>query len=385
MDFGLTAEQSAYAATVAEFAARELNDAIAERDRDSAFSAEAWRKCARLGLTGLPLPVEHGGGGADAVTTAAALEALGHGCRDNGLIFSLGAHLWAGAVPIARFGTDAQRRRYLPAACDGSLVIAHAATEPDAGSDPAQLTTTATPVEGGFRLDGGKTFVTNAPVAGLFLVLATTNRVRRHAGLCAFLVERDTRGLTVGPPTDKMGLRTSPMADLHLDGCHVPTDAVLGPPGAGMAIFNATMRRERGFILAPAVGTMRRHLDQCVAYARGRRQHGRAIGDFQAVAHRIVDMRLRLDTARTLLYRFAWLLDEKRDTDSDAALLKLHLSECLVQSASDAVHLHGGSGYTTALGLERELRDALGGRVYSGTTEIQKNIAARLLGLGVGT
>jgi alkylation response protein AidB-like acyl-CoA dehydrogenase len=383
MEFQPGDEQRAYAEAVEAFAARELNDAVTDRDRHGVFPDDAWRKCAQIGLTGLPVPPEHGGAGADATTIMAALEALGYGCRDNGLIFSLGAHLWAGATPIARFGTERQRCRYLPAACDGSLVIAHAATEPDAGSDPAHLTTTASPeAEGGYRLRGRKTFVTNAPVAGLFVVLATTDPARGFAALRTFLVDRDRPGLTVGAPTMKMGLRTSPMADLFLDDCLVPADAMLGPPGAGMAIFTATMRRERSFILAPAVGTMRRHLVQCLTHARSRHQSGHPIGAYQAVGHRIVDMRLRLETARLLLYRLGWLIDHHRDTDLDAALLKLHLSECFVQSGLDAMHLHGGSGYVTGLDFERDLRDALGGRTYSGTTEILKNIAARLL-LGV--
>jgi alkylation response protein AidB-like acyl-CoA dehydrogenase len=382
MDFDLTAEQRTYAKTVEAFAGRELNDGLARRDQDGAFPAEEWRRCAEIGLTGLAVPPTYGGGGADAVGVMAALEALGYGCRDNGLIFALGAHMWAGIMPIARFGTERQRRGYLPALCDGSLIIAHAASEPGAGSDTARLATSAIRDGPSYVLRGAKTFVTNAPVAGLLLVLATTEPARGFAGMCAFLVERDTPGLTVGAPTSKMGLRTAPMADVFLDDVQVPAEAMLGPPGGGMTLFIATMRQERSFILAPAVGTMRRHLDHCLTHARQREQYGQPIGAYQAVAHRIVDMRLRLDTARLMLYRLGWLIDQDRGTDLDAALLKLHLSECFVQSGLDAVHLHGAAGYTTALDLERDLRDAVGSRIYSGTSEIQKNIVARQLGLG---
>lgn len=383
MNFDLTAEQRAFAETVRAFADRELNDEIGRRDRDGAFPAKEWRRCAEIGLTGLAVPSSYGGGGADAVSVMAALEALGYGCRDNGLIFALGAHLWAGAMPITRFGSERQRRRYLPALCDGSLIIAHAASESEAGSDIGRLATTARCADGSYVLRGAKTFVTNAPVAGLLLVLATTDPARGFAGLCAFLVEREAPGLTVGPPTAKMGLHTAPMADVYLDDVRVPAEAILGRPGAGMAIFAATMRTERSFILAPAIGTMRRHLDQCLRYARQREQYGHPIGANQAIAHRIVDMRLRLETARLLLYRLGWLIDHDLSTDMDAALLKLHLSDCFVQSGLDAVYLHGGAGYTAELGLERDLRDAIAGRTYSGTSEIQKNIAARQLGLEV--
>lgn len=381
MDFELTAEQRAYAETIQTFAERELNGEIERKDHDGTFPAKEWRRCAEIGLTGLAVPSAYGGGGADAISVMAALEALGYGCRDNGLIFALGAHLWAGAMPISRFGTETQRRRYLPALCDGSLIMAHAASEPEAGSDIARLATSATPVGDSYVLRGAKTFVTNAPVAGLLLVFATVNPGRGFAGLCAFLVEQDTPGLTVAAATAKMGLHTAPMADVYLDDVRVPAEAVLGKPGAGMAIFAATMRTERSFILAPAVGTMRRHFEHCLSYAKQREQYGRPIGANQAVAHKIVDMRLRLDTARLLLYRLGWLIDNDLATDLDVALLKLHLSECFVQSGLDAVHLHGGAGYTAELGLERDLRDAIAGRIYSGTSDIQKNIAARHLGL----
>jgi len=383
MDPWLTQEQRDLYETITRFAHRELNDDLQSRDEQGAFSWHGWKKCAELGLPGLAVPAEYGGAGADAVTTMAALEALGYGCRDNGLIFSLNAHLWAGAMPIVKFGTERLKRRYLPGLCDGSLIASHALSEPEAGSDALALTARATlTADGGYELTGTKTFVTNAPVADVFIVFASTDPARRFAGVSAYVVDRDTPGLSVGKQVGKLGLRTSPMSEIHMEHCRVPASQLLGPPGAGLAVFNAAMRLERAFILAAGVGALRRDLERCVEHARLRRQYGRPIGDFQAVAHRIVGMRLRLETSRLLLYHVGRLLDAGHDAALEITLAKLHISETLVTSALDAVQVHGGAGYLTG-DAERGLRDAVGSRIYSGTSEVQQNIAARLLGLGL--
>lgn len=349
------------------------------------FAAENWRKCADIGLLGLPVPVEHGGLAADATTMMTALESLGYGCRDNGLIFSLHAHLWAGTSPIVRFGSPGQRERYLPGMCAGDVIAGHAMTEPGSGSDAFAMATTVTRTGGTYVLNGSKVFVSNAPIADVLLVFAVDPAKRGFAGVSAFLVDRDTPGLTVSRPVSKMGLRTSPMGEVHLDGCEVAADALLGPEGAGMAVFNWTMERERSFILASALGTMRRDLERCVDHARTRGQFGRPIGSFQAVSHRIVDMRMRLDAARLLLHRLAWQIDNDRPTKVEAALAKVFVSEAFVQSGLDAVQIHGGYGYTTEYELERDLRDALASRIYSGTSEIQRNLAAHHMGLTTRT
>ena len=374
-------DQRSLQQSIIAFARNELNRGLEERDHDAAFSRESWLKCARMGLMGISVPKEYGGIGADATTIAAVLEGLGYGCEDNGLLFALGAQTWACAHPIIRFGTEEQKRNYLPGLCDGSLIAAHGMTEPGSGSDAFSLTTTATPAEDGWVLNGSKTFSTNAPDSDLFVVFATTNRALGFAGLSAFLVERDAPGLALGRPFSKMGLRTSHLGEVFFSDCEIPAGALLGSAGAGMAIFNSSMRWERSLILAPAVGTMRRQLERCVAYARERVQFGQPIGSFQAVSHRLVEMKLRLETAHLMLYRIAALLDAGAASDLDAALTKLHLSESLVQSSLDALQIHGGSGYVTETGLERDVRDALGSRIYSGTSEMQRNVIARHLGL----
>jgi alkylation response protein AidB-like acyl-CoA dehydrogenase len=375
-----TDEQSLLRDAIVEFAQAELAPAGGPIG-DERFSREAWRKCAAVGLQGLPVPEEYGGLGASATTIAVALEALGYGCTDNGLIFSLGAQMWACETPLARFGTESQKQQYLPRLCDGSMIAAHAMSEPESGSDAFSLRTRAQRRRDGYALTGTKAFVTNAPEAELFLVFATSERALGFAGISAFLVERDTPGLIVGPPAHKMGLRSSPMAELVLDGCEVADEQRLGRPGAGMAVFSRAMHWERGLILAACVGTMQRQVERCIAYAGERRQFDQPIGTFQAVSHRIVDMKLRLETARALLYRFASLMDRDDAGPLDSALTKLHLSECFLQSSLDALQIHGGYGYMAEYGVERDVRDAVAGRLYSGTSELQRNLVARELGL----
>jgi alkylation response protein AidB-like acyl-CoA dehydrogenase len=377
----LDEDQRALKRSVAEFARGALNAGLEERERDSAFPREQWRRCAAVGILGLPVPEQYGGVGASATTIAAALQGLGYGCADNGLIFSLNAQMWACELPIVTFGTEEQKRRYLPRLCDGSLIASHAMSEPGSGSDAFALTTTVRDTGDGWVLNGSKTFASNAPESDLFLIFATTDRSLGFAGLCAFLAERDAPGLTVGRPFSKMGLRSSHLSEVFLSDCRLPRDALLGSAGGGMVIFNSSMRWERSLILAAAVGTMERQLERCLRYAREREQFGSPIGAFQAVSHKLVDMKLRLETAHLMLYRVATLLDQGTASDLDAALTKLHLSESLVASSLDALQIHGAAGYMTESGFERDVRDALAARIYSGTSEMQRNVIARNLGL----
>jgi alkylation response protein AidB-like acyl-CoA dehydrogenase len=381
MEFTWTEEQQRFRDEVRRFAAAELNEDVPGRDDQERFDDRAWKRCAAFGVQGLPVPEEFGGQGADPLTVVLAMEALGYACTDNGLLFSLNAHMWSCEAPLVRFGSDLQRRRYLPALCDGSLIGVQAMSEPGSGSDAFSMSSRAERSGDGWNLNGTKTFVTNAPVADLFVVFASTNPEAKFAGISAFLVERSWGGVSVGRPFRKMGLRTSPMSEVAFVDCDVPYDALLGAPGAGMAIFNHSMLWERSCILATAVGTMERLLERSVEHARERQQFGRPIGAFQAVSHRIADMRVRLETARMLVYRQAWLLDRGEATALDAAMVKAHVSEAFLQTTLDAVQTHGAYGYLVDAELERMVRDAVGSRIYSGTSEIQRNIIAGQLGL----
>ncbi len=381
MDFSWTSEQRSLRETIVAFGQRDLQDDVAARDKTGTFSRELWRRCAAVGIQGVPIPEEYGGAGLDPLTAVLALEALGYACPDGGLCFALNAQLWSVQMPILRFGTEAQKQRYLPKLCSGEWIGAHGMSEPESGSDAFGLRTRADAAPGGYVLTGTKTFVSNAPEADFFIVFATIAREKGVLGITGFLVDRDTPGLRVGRPIEKMGLKTSPMAEVILEECFVPTENRLGREGRAASIFNDSMEWERGCLLASEIGAMQRQLEACVTYARERKQFGHAIGDFQSVSNRLADMKVRLEAARLLVYHAAWTKQQGGPAAAAAAAAKLFASEALVQSCLDAVQVHGGYGFTTEYGVERELRDAVGSRLYSGTSDIQRAIIARSLGL----
>ena len=381
MDFAWSDEQLTFKNAVIEFARTRLNHGMIERDREGRFDRDLWRECATFGIQGLPFPEKYGGGDADIITTMLTMEGLGYGCLDNGLIFGMNAQMWSVQMPILKFGTEEQQEKYLQRLCAGEIIGAHGMSEPDSGSDAFGMRTRAERRGDGYVLNGTKTFVTNAPMCDLAVVFATVDPARKMLGVTGFLVDRDTPGFSVSHHIDKMGLRTSPMSELILEDCYVPASCRLGKEGMGSRIFNDSMEWERSCILGSNLGAMQRLLERCVQYARDRRQFGEPIGRFQSVSNRIVDMKVRLETARLLLYQVAWLKKMGRPAVMEAAMAKLYLSECFVQSGLDAVRTMGGYGYTTEYEVERDLRDAVGGTIYSGTSDIQRNIIARLLGL----
>lgn len=382
MDFSLTQEQKALKDSVARFAAAELNDDLIRRDREQEFNRAGWRRCADQGIQGLPVPTRYGGREADPISMAAALEGLGYGCRDNGLCFALNAHLWGCIMPILTFGTEAQKEHYLPRLCSGEWIGALAMSEPESGSDAFGLKTVAEGRNGGYVLNGRKIYISNGPVADVVVVMATLDPTQGARGITAFALEKGMAGMNVSPVVDKMGLRTVLMGEIELENCVLPADNRLGQERAGMSVFTHAMEWERGFILASAVGAMQRMLEQCRQYARTRRQFGQPIGSFQQVSGKLVDMKMRLETARLLLYKFAWLKQASRSAVLESAMAKLCISEAWVQSCQDALQIHGGYGYLTASEIERDLRDALAGRLYSGTSEIQRQVIASWLGVG---
>jgi alkylation response protein AidB-like acyl-CoA dehydrogenase len=381
MNFELTPLQQQWHDRAVEFARTELQSDVVGRDESRTFWRDGWSKCAEFGVQGLPIPVALGGQGCDAQSCVAAMMGLGYACRDQGLLFAINAHLWTVGIPLLRYGSAAQQQQYLPGLCDGTLIGANGATEPNAGSDIFAMETTARRDGESYVLNGRKRYVTNGPVADVFAVYATLDPAMGALGICAFLVDRGTAGFHVGENVKKMGMRTTTMSELKFDDCRIPATQLLGREGRGVEVFNCSMAWERACILATCVGIMRRQVEQCVRFARGRKQFRQSIGKFQSVANRIVDMKVRLETSRILLHRVAWLIDEGRATDLDSALAKLCVSESFVQSCLDAVQVHGAAGYMTELELERELRDSVASTLYSGTSEIQRNIIARELGL----
>ncbi|ATL69260.1 L-prolyl-[peptidyl-carrier protein] dehydrogenase [Nocardia terpenica] len=378
MNFDLPPETEAMCAALTAFARRDLagGDCF-----DPGDFRRRWRLAGRQGIVGATVPEEYGGSGLDAISAAALMEALGLGCPDTGFGFSVAAHLFACLMPIVEFGTAEQKQRWLPRLSSGEWIAAHAITEPEAGSDVMNLSTRAERSGDHYILHGAKAFTTNAPVADVFIVQAATRPGGGFFGLTAFVIESGTPGLRVGRPYDKVGLRGSPTADIHLEDCRVPLDSVLGGEGAGASVFSGSMKWERTCLFAVYLGAMRRVIDATIAFADERRQFGTAIGEFQAVAHRIVEMVSAFESARLLLMKAACELSTGGNCEVSSGLAKVAVSEAAVRVGLDAVQLHGALGVT---GGEAEtlLRDALPARIFSGTNEIQKNNIARALGLG---
>lgn len=381
MDLDLSEEQRQLQNAAIEFARSELNDDVIRRDRDEAFSFEGWQACARFGVLRLPVPPDYGGMGLGITEVIAVMEGLGYGSHDQGLLFSINAHMWTSTLPILVYGTEEQRQKYLPGLCNGELIGANGASEPDAGSDIFSMRTRAEKHGDGYVLNGTKTFVSNAPVANLFVVYATLDYRLGPMGITAFLVERDRPGLSVTRKMEKMGLRTSPMAEVTFEDCRIPSANRLGREGRGVEVFESSMEWERGCILANYLGMMKRQLEKCIEHVRNRKQFGKPIGKFQSVANRIVDMKVRLDTCRPLVYRIGWLKQQNKPAMLESAVAKLYVSESLVKSCQDALQIYGGYGYMVEQGIERELRDAFSSTLYSGTSEIQRNLIAKCLGI----
>ena len=382
MEFAFTEEQKILRDNIVRFAREVLNPGVVERDRDQVFSRERWRKCGEVGIQGLPVPEEYGGSGCDPLTCAIGLEALGYGCKDGGLVFSLCAHLLSCVVPLWQHGSEEQKRRYLPGLCNGTLIGVHAMTEPGSGSDAFALRTRAEPDGSGYRLNGTKTFISNGPVADVVIVFAMTDPKKGyHGGVTAFLVESGAPGFSAGAKFEKMGLRTSPIGELVFTDLYVSAEAIVAGVGGGSSVFTSAMDWERICLFASHVGAMERLLETSITYARTRNQFGQLIGKFQAISHRIADMKVQLEAARLLTYRAAWRLHHARNASLDAAMAKLFVSEALLQTALGTVQIHGGYGFMTEYEVERALRDAVGSTLYSGTSEMQRNIIARWLGL----
>ncbi len=383
MEFSLTEEQKDLYTNILEFSRNELDADVVEADERGEFSATGWRQCGEHGILGGLLPESYGGLGLDAFSSALVMEALGRGCRDMGLVFSIAAHIYACIVPILKFGSERLKSEYLPRLGSGELVGTHSVTEPEAGSDIFAMTTRARRQGDQYVLDGSKCYATNSPEADLFLVQAVTHPDRGFLGITAFVVDKATQGLSVSRPYKKMGLRTSPIGDVYFDNCVVPETNRLGGEGHGALIFTHSMNWERACLFSAYLGAMERQLEETIAFAKERRQGGRAIKDFQAVNHKIVDMKIRLEASRLLNYKAAWLLDAKPTSgvSADSAMAKAFVSEAAVQSALDAVQVHGGFGIMAEGQVERYLRDAIPSQIFSGTSQIQRNVIAQSLGL----
>ncbi len=341
---------------------------------------QTWERCGDAGLFGLLVPEAQGGCGCTATEALLTFEGLGYGCEDAGLVFALASQVFAFGPAFNGGANDDQRGRYLPGILAGTTFGSFAMSEPDAGSDSSAITTTATPVDGGYRIDGLKTWVTLGPVADLAIVFATMDPSKGRWGITAFLVDTDQPGVHTSAPIEKFGLGSSPFGTLELDGCVVPAANRLGPEGAGATLFSSAVEAERAYLYAAQVGATQRLLEHCVDRARTRTQFGQPIGANQAVSHPLADLAIQLEMSRLLIYKAGALADTDRSVTLTAAMAKVQVSETAIQAALRAFQLFGAEGYTTAAGIHTYLRDAVGGMAYSGTSDIQRNIIVRLLG-----
>lgn len=376
-----TEEQQRLYQQSVEFASSQLDYDINALDGRHDLFLEAWKKCADFDVFGWCFPSQYGGSDLDIITTINMLEGLGYGCADNGLTLGINGQIWSVQEPLLHFGSEQQKEKYLARLCKGEMLAAHGMTEKESGSDAFSLLTRAEKVDGGYVLNGEKRYVGLAPVADIALVFARTDESAGQWGISAFIVERNFPGFESLTVDSKMGLRTNPFGNIRLTDCFVPEENRLGPEGSGVSIFVQSMDWERGFIFASHVGSMARQLDQCIKFARKREQFGKPVGQFQAISHRIAEMRLRLETSRLMLYQIASLKQDGKSVPTESAMAKLHISEAFVQNSQDAIRIHGALGYLAEQGVERDLRDAMGGLIYSGSSDIQRNIIARSLGL----
>ncbi|GAA1964882.1 acyl-CoA dehydrogenase family protein [Amycolatopsis minnesotensis] len=375
------ADQRELAAGLSKWCA-ELSAGHVERDHAGTFGMDKWKLVAECGILGLPFDQRWGGLGQDLLTTMYVLEALGRDCRDGGLNFSVSTHMVSTGIPLERYGSEYLKRTYLPRICTGEVIGAHAISEPGAGSDALAGRTSAVADGDSFVLNGSKTFVSNGPVADVFIVYAKTHPDGGPLGTTAFLVERDTPGFSVGNAIPKMGLRTSPLCELYFDDCRVPAANVVGRRGAGFLVLDYVMKWEILCSFVINLGEMQHRLERCVEYANQREQFGKPISSYQAISHKIVDMKIGVETTRKWLYDTALRLTRKENVTTDIAIAKLTASESNVASALAAVQIFGGNGYMAEYGLEKDLRNAVAGTIYSGTSEIQHNRIATMLGLG---
>jgi len=382
MDFAFSREQLMFKKEIIRFAKKEIVPRVEEHELHKQFDFESFRKLGEFGILGLHFPEEYGGGGADVVTTVMAGEAMGEAGVDGGLTLAYGAHSFLCADTIFRHGTEAQKRKYLPKLITGEWIGCMGLTEPDAGSDVASMKTIAEKKGDSYVLNGSKIFITNGPIADVAVVYAKTDPEKKHAGISAFIVEKGTPGFAAGPNMIKMGVSTSQTSELFFTNCKVPAENLLGKEGDGFNMSLQTVEWDRSALLAPFVGAATYMLKRCADYAKKRVQFGRTIGTFQATRHKLADIRIFGEAARSLAYRIAWCKDQNRPLNHlEAAVAKLFVGDWSMAPANDAMLIFGGYGYCHEYGMERIFRDSRLAPIGGGTSDIQKMIISKLVAL----
>lgn len=378
MDFSLTPEQQTIQARARQFAEQEVAPLAREADERGEFPLHLVPRMGELGLLAGPLDPQYGGAGMDYLSFALVYEELGR--VDSSVRGFLAVHAGLVSMCIRDWGTEEQKRRYLPRLASGEWIGCYCLTEPNAGSDAAGMETTAREEEDSYILNGEKIWITNANLAHLAIVFATRDRAARHKGICAFLVETDTPGMRREKMEGKeLGHRAADHARIVFEDCRVPKTALLGEPGAGFKVAMSALDHGRLGVAAGALGVAQACLDASIDFTRNRRQFGKRIADFEMIQATLADMAADVEAARMLVYRAAWLKQQGAPTTKETSIAKLFATEAAVKAAGEAVLLHGGRGYSNRYPVERYYRDIKGLQIYEGTSHIQRIVIAREL------
>ena len=378
MNFDLTSEQQMIKHMIKQFVDEEVAPGATERDRTKQFPVEIFKKLSNLGMMGLPFPEKYGGGGADTISFAIVVEELSRGCGSTGITYS--AHISLGGAPINLFGTEEQKCNYLTPICNGESLGAFGLTEPNAGSDAGGTRTSAKEENGDFIINGNKCFITNASYAHHLALTAVTGEKSGQKEISAIIVPTNAEGFTIIDNYEKMGLNASNTTELVLENVKVPVDNLLGKRGEGFRQFLITLDGGRIGIGAMAVGIAQGAYERALAYAKERKQFGKSISSFQAIQFKLADMAMKIELARNMVYKAAWLKDQGRPFSKEAAICKLYASEICMEVTDQAVQIHGGYGYMKEYQVERMMRDAKLLEIGEGTSEVQRIVISRLIG-----
>jgi butyryl-CoA dehydrogenase len=375
MDFQLTEEHKMIQQMAKDFAQKELSPKAKDLDEHEKFPEEAVKKMAELGLMGITVPTEWGGAGMDYISYVLALEEIAAGCASTAVTMSVNNSLYC--APIVKFGTDAQKEKYVKPFASGQKLGAYALSEPGTGSDAANQKTTAVKKGDKYILNGTKNFITNGPNADAMIIFAMTDKEKRHKGISAFIVEKTFPGYSVGKKEEKLGIRASSTSSIILDNCEVPVTNLMGKEGDGFTIAMWTLDGGRMGIATQALGIARAAFEVAAKYSTEREAFGKPISDFEGIQWKIADMAMNIDAARLLIHRCAWMKDKGLPYSKEAAMAKLFSSEMANFVAKEAVQCLGGYGYCKEYPVERNFRDAKITEIYEGTSEVQRIVIAK--------
>ncbi|THE15438.1 acyl-CoA dehydrogenase [Bacillus timonensis] len=378
MNFDLTTEQKMIQKTIREFSEAEVAPGAEQRDKDKRFPIEVFQKLSQLGMMGLPFPEEYGGADSDTISFAIVVEELSRACGSTGITYS--AHISLGGAPLHLFGTKEQKQKYLTPICTGESLGAFGLTEPNAGSDAGGTQTEAVLDHNEFIINGNKCFITNASFAKHLALTAITSRNGAEKEISAIIVPTDAKGFKVIDNYEKMGLHASNTTEIVLEDVRVPEENLLGKRGEGFRQFLITLDGGRIGIGAMAVGIAQAAYDRALLYAKERKQFGRSLSNFQAIQFKLADMAMKIELARNMVYKAAWLKDQNRHFSKEASMAKLYASEMCMEVTNQAVQIHGGYGYMKEYHVERFMRDAKLLEIGEGTSEIQRMVIARAIG-----